>query len=275
MSAPKLFEFMDSFSSFDVTEYRQGKIIYSDPEKTVLHSSQWAEGQILELATRGPFNTFLNSNNRNFLEELLVALKVKSDPEGFLANPLLALYEEKPKSVNLTFSLAKEKDLILNKLEPFFAAAESATISDHMRIAFEELFMNAVYDAPQEAIKMGLEKSTKTSEIIAAYDQHKATITCIDAYGSLHIPKIIQRMRDIELSGTKNIINLGDKPGGAGIGCSLLHRYSTGITIAVKKGEATLVSCTFPLRTSYKQFCAIGKNLQFLNIPPTGGRNGK
>lgn len=265
---------MEDFPTIDLVEYSEQRPTFSDPEKTILHSPRWGDGKILELAATGPYRAFVNSQNLNFSDELLASMKIMANPEGFLKNPISALYQAKPTFLSIKFNKPEEKELILEKIEPYIQAAESSNISDHMRIVFEELFMNAIYDAPHEASKQGRPRSKKKCEVIIAHDNNKATLTMRDPYGSLYIPKLIQRMHDIEKYGTQNIINLG-RPGGAGIGCSLLYRYSMSITIVVKPNEQTLVTCAFPLRTSYKQFCSIGKNLLFLNIAPNGGHNGK
>ena len=277
MSIKKHLPIVEQFPSVHLVEYGTPQDLIVDPTHTILQSSQWPEGRILEIASEGTFQHFLNSQNRNYPSELHSALKILAQPEEFISNPFSALFETKPKSLHLRFSEPNDKAPMISKIDVFVKALGSTMITDHLRVLFEELFMNAVFDAPEEAKKMGLidPKTQKVSEMIIAFDNDKINISCRDPYGSLNTHKLIKRMSDIEKSGTADIINLGQRPGGAGIGCSLLHRYSSSIVVAVIPGQVTMVTCSIPLRTSLKNFLLTGKNLQIINLPITGGNNGK
>jgi hypothetical protein len=165
--------------------------------------------------------------------------------------------------------------MLLAQIEPFLETNGSRLVMDHAKVIFEELFMNAVYDAPAEAKKLGLDTKKKRCDFTVAYNKDKVIISCSDAYGSLDPLKMLTRMRDIYTHGTKNIINLGQNKGGAGIGCSLLHHYSSSMVIAVMRGVRTRVTCTIPLRTGQKNFHLLGKNLQIINLTPSGGNDGE
>jgi hypothetical protein len=267
---------LDRFSDIKVVNYQNlDKQHFEDKSKVILYSDNWPEGRILELAPQNEYSCFLNSGNNNFESELLCALKIQSAPERYLAHPLPFLFEGLPNTLLLPFSRKEDKEQLLHQVEPFLVSAESRLVLDHAKVIFEELFMNAVYDAPVEARKLGLPYKKKRCDFTFAFNKEKLIISCSDTYGSLDPTKLLARMRDIYIHGTKNIINLGQNKGGAGIGCSLLHHYSSSMIIGVQRGVRTRVTCTIPLKTSQKNFHYLGKNLQIINLTSSGGSNGE
>lgn len=275
MTNKKYAHLLSPYANIKLVEYHPPMDNNLEPAQTILYSPAWPEGAILELAAQGHFQTFLNSQNKNFEDALLTALKVQNDPGSFLRNPLWGLFQNAHTSLSLPFLKPEDKQTLLDQVDPFVKQIGSILVSENTRILFEELFMNAVFDAPTEAKNRGFSKTNHQCQMTLAFDEAKMTITCFDSYGSLPTNKLIKRMRDIEQKGTKEVINLGDLPGGAGIGCSLLHRYSSSLIIVVKKGEGSLVSCSIPLKTSLRGFGSLGKNLQVINIHPSGGQHGK
>ena len=241
----------------------------------LLYSDNWSDGEILEIAAHGDIHSFLNSNNKNFEGDLQTALKVHNNPRQLLENPLPLLFIEYPKVLILPFLKKEDKAQLLAQIEPFLQLTGSLIVYEHTRILFEELFMNAVFDAPSEFKRLGLKSRIKHCEFILAYDKENLVISCFDSYGSLNPINLVTRMRDIQNQGTKNIINLGQRKGGAGIGCSLLYRYSSTMSIVVDKGVGTRVTCSIPLKISQKNFYSLGKNLQYFNLSTQGGSSGK
>lgn len=266
---------LEQFSSIQLVDFNKNLLQRPDPSNTILFSDCWPEAKILELAAEGEYTTFLNSNNRNFESELFTALKVLHSPEAFLTHPLPALFPKAPNTLTVPFMKKEDKPGVIVQMEPFLLQTGSRIVQEHARILFEELFMNAVFDAPSEAKKLGLHSKKQPCEFIFAYDQEKLAISCFDGYGSLNPSKLATRMSDIYNYGTKNIINLGQRKGGAGIGCSLLHHYSSSMIIAVQRGVGTRVTCFIPLKISQKNFYNLGKNLQIINIEASGGNHGK
>ncbi len=271
----KLKALIDRFANIQLVDLNKSQNQVHDPTTTILFSDCWPDGKILEMAAEGNFTTFLNSNNRNFESELLTALKVMDDPKGFLTNPLPCLFNETPNTLTIPFTKKEDKPTIIAKMDSFLNQTGSRIVQEHARILFEELFMNAVFDAPAEAKKLGLNSKKQRCEFNFAFDGEKLAISCFDGYGSLNPLKIAERMRDIHNHGTKNIINLGQRKGGAGIGCSLLHHYSSSMIIAVERGVGTRVTCFIPLKISQKNFYNLGKNLQIINLDESGGKHGK
>jgi hypothetical protein len=271
----KIKALIEQFANIDLIELQHHKDTGIEPDKTILYCDNWPEGEILEMAAHGEFKTFLNKNPRNFEAELLTALKIQSNPHKFLRNPMPALFQETPNVLFLPFYRKEDKHSLVSILDPFMAQTNSRIVQEHGRIIFEELFMNAVFDAPAEAKKLGYSSKKKQCEFTFAYDQDKMVISCFDPYGSLIPQKMVTRMRDIHNHGTKDIINLGQRKGGAGIGCSLLYQYSSTIVIVVEPAVGTRVTCSIPVKISQKNFYTLGKNLQIFNLTPSGGHHDK
>lgn len=266
---------LQQYAHIRLVEYSERNATGVVPKHVILYSNAWPEGQILELAAEGEFQSFINSNNRNFDSEIFTALKVHDNPEAFLNNPLAALFKNAPTTLLLPFQRKEDKPELTRQIEPFLQKTGSRIVQEHSRILFEELFMNAVFDAPAEAKRQGLIPRKKQCEFLLAYDSEKLIISCLDTFGALSPLSLVTRMRDIFNHGTKDIINLGQRKGGAGIGCSLLYHYSSSMIIAVALGYATRVTCTIPLRISQKGFHSLGKNLQIINLKISGGKYGE
>lgn len=266
---------LEQYAHLQLLEYTKINQISHEPENTILFSESWPDGKILEMAAEGNYSCFLNSQNRNFESELLVAMRVQSNPRDYFRNPLTPMFKTMPTALILPFAKKEDKIQIVHKIDALLHETGSRLVQEHARIIFEELFMNAVFDAPAEAKKLGLPTGRPRNEIVIAYDSEKLIISCLDSYGSLDPIKLLIRMRDIYNNGTKNIINLGQRKGGAGIGCSLLHHYSSSMIIGVNPGVFTRVTCSIPLKVSQKNFYNLGKNLQIINLTNSGGSNGK
>lgn len=274
MSAQKAASGEEDFSEINLIEYDAQIESAVSLGSTILYSARWPQGKILDLAVEGCYQTFLNSQNSSFEEDLLSAMKIQKDPEGFLKNPLESLFKQPTSSLVLNFNKKEDKQALFSKIDAFLGTSCSQFARDNITALFEELFMNSIYDAPAEAAKSGVSIQSPSCQMFIGIDDSKVTITCVDGYGSLTSKKMIKRISDIEKNGTKDIINLGQRAGGAGIGCSLMYNNSSSIVIVVKSGLATSVSCTVPLKMSQRKFLSLGKNLQIINISPHGGNNG-
>lgn len=237
-----------------------------DTERTILSQEQWTDAELLTLAAEGEFHSFINTNHPHFHEDLEAMLKVQSDPKAYLTNPIPALFAKTPNTLFLLFNKKEDKPHLIHFLDQFLKQTKSKAIETNARLLFEELFMNAIYDAPMEAKKLNMAKKSQHNELYVAFDTNKFMISCFDPYGSLNVEKLLNRMRDIVAYGTKDMINMNQQKGGAGIGCSLLFRYSSGLIITVEPGMGTRVTCLLPLRMSQKQFSILGKNLQAFTI---------
>lgn len=252
----------------------QSSLKVNDQHKThptIIHSNAWAQNQMLELAASGCHHCFLNTESPLVESELQSSLKIESNPLEFLENPLPFWFPNKAETLNLPFKKKADKIEMMRQLEPFLEKTESRLVQEHVRIIFQELFMNAVFDAPREGKKQGITASKKGCEMLLAYDHEKFVITCIDYYGALDPLSMVRRIRNLLQNESTKVVNFDRKQGGAGIGSSLLFRYSSTLSIVVDEEQCTRVSCTIPLKMSQKKFNLLEKNLHYIKIKTMGG----
>lgn len=236
----------------------------------IVHSNHWAQNQMLELAASGLHHCFLNTLSPLVESELYSSLKIESNPLDFLSNPLPFWFRNKPETLVLSFKKKTDKLEMMRQMEPFIERTGSRLVQEHVRILFQELFMNAIFDAPRAGKTKGISASKKGCEIILAYDHEKFVISCTDHYGALDPLLMVKRIKDLLLAESTKVVNFDRKIGGAGIGSSLLFRYSSTLSIVVAEEKCTRVSCTVPLKMSQKKFNLLEKNLHYIKISMGG-----
>jgi len=242
------------------------------PQPIIVHSSNWELKQMLSLAATGRFQCYMNTASLLAESELLSSLNIQTNPIAFIKNPLPFWFQENARTLILPFQKKSDKLELLKQFEPFVELTGSRLVQENSQILFQELFMNATLDAPREAKKLGINPNKKGGQFIFAYDHEKFIISCLDPLGALDPLSMVQRIHHILSKDNTSIINFDSKRGGAGIGCSLLFRYSSTLSIVVEEGQGTRVSCTIPLKIGQKKFDLLEKNLQFIKIPSEGGQ---
>lgn len=247
----------------------------ANPQSSVFYSNHWSEEESLKFIISGKGQCLLQKNAFNYKTELYTALSIQNNPLHFLKNPLESLFQGEFKALNLTFNNKSTKDNLLKSAESFLTEINSLFVHENSRIIIEELSMNAIIDAPKEALKKGYDSLPKNSELILAFDQDKLVISCLDHYGALNPLHFIEKIYNINSQGVSNNLNLNPSKGGAGIGCFLLYRYSGTLCIVVDPGKATRVTTTIPLKISQRKFELLEKNLQVIAIDSMEAENGK
>jgi len=238
---------------------------------TFIYSDAWKENEVLGLASTGQYPCLLNSNSPFFESHLRSSLLIQTNPSEFLTNPLPFLFQNEPLSLTLSFQKKSDKLEMMKQFEAFVSLTKSQLALDNVRILFQELFMNALYDAPNEAKKLGFAADKKSRQMLFAFDSDKLIISCFDPYGSLDPLSLIKRIEKIIHSNTTQMINFDPNKGGAGIGCSLLYRYSSHLSLVVEEGKRTRVTCTIPLKMSQRKFELLEKNIQYIKMTKSGG----
>lgn len=127
--------------------------------------------------------------------------------------------------------------------------------------------MNAVFDAPREAVKFGGSDKQQMAEIFLAHSSKSLQISCSDLFGSLDVSKFLRRMNEIYEKGVGNAINLSVERGaGAGIGCVILFENCTSLILGVRHGKITKVTCVIPLGMRSRQREQMKKSLHWFEI---------
>lgn len=165
----------------------------------------------------------------------------------------------------LPFLGAKEKSILRDKVASCVDHFQSENLTASVFAVFEELYMNAVIDAPREASKLGSPTISKANEFFIASSADTLQISCSDFYGALNIEKLLLRMHQVLCQGVGESINF-KSTGGAGIGCVLLWEQSISLIIGVKAGVQTKVTCILPVGVSNRAREKMKKSLHWFQV---------
>jgi hypothetical protein len=138
------------------------------------------------------------------------------------------------------------KDRHTERMTEFFAPLELPEfLQIAMDVALDELFTNAVYNAPIDATgtrpnaaaSRTLQVTSERPFVIRfGVDDDFVAVAVRDLYGSLPLPRIIERLRRCYSVGGATIEN---KEGGAGLGVFMLLQSATRLVINLKVGQFT------------------------------------
>ncbi|MBY0469648.1 hypothetical protein K2X30_00665, partial [bacterium] len=156
-----------------------------------------------------------------------------------------------------------QKQFVLEKVHDFLVRE---TIFQERMIntivtAVDELLMNAVYDAPEERLKVSFPRETSFSltrensvELMIRKEGDWVSFTVIDHHGSVDRGKLMCRLFKNRYFDTGTLdFDKGDE-GGAGIGLAQTLRKGGSLTFFCKKGVRTEVTVAFRMVHSYREF---------------------
>jgi hypothetical protein len=142
----------------------------------------------------------------------------------------------------------------------------------------EELFTNALYDAPVDAsgrflhagtsrrVPVGIEGEPVQVELRT--DGRRVGISVRDPFGSLTAAQVLAYLTKCLRAGTDQV---DDKPGGAGLGLYYVFESLSHLAINLKPGRITEVLGLIDVRGTYKDFAARGKSFNvFVDEDPAG-----
>lgn len=144
-----------------------------------------------------------------------------------------------------------DKRLLMGRLRAFAERHEaSAHVLEGLSLALDELFSNAVYDAPVDRAGAPLQahlsrrqrvESDRPVEVLFICDGDELSVTVRDRYGSLPRRRLVERLRACcQPSGAQ----IEPKQGGAGLGLFFVLENASRLTLLVRKGESTEVTVT-------------------------------
>lgn len=168
----------------------------------------------------------------------------------------------------LDFTGPQDKDRLRSELTNFLSATKTQNVVESAEAIFEELYMNAVIDAPREAAKKNQSNNSyaqglKATFHLALSDSH-LVLCSEDPFGSLDPHKFINRMNEVYKKGAGESINF--REGGAGLGCVIMFEHCKSMHLGVIRGKRTVVSCVVPLGMSYRQRSQVKKSLHLISI---------
>ncbi len=202
-----------------------------------------------------------------------------NDPVNGILNPTKDLKKQQQiQGLDWSFSKASDKEHVLSELEQYLGSvSKSATLLTEVRLIADELFTNAVYNAPFVNIKTGANQEKdrrdqtvqmtdgKMGSLFVANDSERIVIGCKDLYGALNVRSLIRRIRTCLTDGLGQSMNMEGK-GGAGIGSYMVFDSSSSYYAGVVSGESTIVCCALPIKMSGKKRSQVPKNLSYFHI---------
>jgi hypothetical protein len=225
---------------------------------------------VIDLNVDCGVNHIVQSDSFDFARELDVARAMTQNPQDFFNDPIRMLF---PSSDHVTMELFKhrvgsdqnKKDVLL-QVETFLGTLKGTrSVRDEAMIVADELYTNGAkntgnfYDVNAPDVRPGW------VEFIAAADDKRIVLGCIDSYGALEISNITKRIQKCLQDGVSASINQNQNAG-AGIGSYMVFSSSYSMYIGVKEGQKTIVLCAFPLGVRHKEMMNFTKNLHTLSV---------
>lgn len=209
--------------------------------------------KIIENILHHRLKHLVQKNENYFYEELATTAKFLISPASFFESISNVVLGEARKTKVEKFFGGKDKSHAKSSLLEFAEAVSGRGVGESVEAIFEELFMNAVLDAPAQAQKLGFTlppERERASQMEISYNESLLLLSCKDPYGSMNIDKFVSRMQEVYRYGAGNVINYAE--GGAGLGCVLMFENCLSLYLGVEKARQTMVACTIPLGLSNK-----------------------
>lgn len=236
------------------------------PPNSIVVSDNLEPRQVVEAFSNG-VKSHLVQYNRNFFEhDIETTAALIESPELYFGNPGPVVLNQSCKFKSFDFSSKNDKIDLLKNVEIFLAENVTESVQDAAFRIIEELYMNAILDAPVEATKNELAQtsaSKKSAQLTLCLSDHYLSITCKDPYGSLVPVNLLNRLNKVYKEGAGNAMQM--KSGqGAGIGCVLMFEQCSALYFGVKKGIATVVSAVISHKLSNKQRAEFKKSFHII-----------
>lgn len=227
----------------------------------------------------------VQKSNVFFNYEVSAAANMLADPHFFLDSPISCLFSTldpapgHEKVVDLfeyQFNWSHQKsDLLLNFGNYFRKFCDGAAILLDASLIIDELFTNAMYNAPDnnyENTRAGATRDEhefemrdqKFGKIFAGHHDSRLVIACEDPFGTLNVKKFLERIQACLVLGAETMMCFG--AGGAGIGSYMLFTTSVSLYIGVNRNHKTVICCVLPLGVGNHKRNLMPKNIHYLEL---------
>jgi len=247
--------------SLELIHHSQLPISAHDP-KRACWAAHLDPRDSLQVLLQGAAPTILQSDGDDFREDVKGWVSLRENPGAYFQDPLRSLMPGGADYTALKIAGPHQKENLRQEIITFASARGNAPCVESVVANFEELFMNAMLDAPREARNPS--PSTGSIFFLAA-DERRLGIACQDPHGSLNILKLLNRMSEVYEQGAGAVINLRG-PGGAGLGCTIMMENSALICFGVRPDQSTVVSCLVHRHLSYRRRAEIKKSLHLVTL---------
>jgi hypothetical protein len=221
--------------------------------------------QVVDVITKKDVNHVVQKNQGRFEGSLISTGRLVSALGDYFLSEYCFFIDPLQDSLKIDFRGPSDKLKIKQNLFSFAEKTKSLSVQSSADAVVEELYMNAVFDAPREAARRGQPVVDQACEIFLARNAHWFQISCTDPYGSLEVRRFLARMSEVYSRGAGEAINL-TKTGGAGLGCVILFEHSSCLILGVDPGVRTKVTCLIPLGISNRNRSQMRKSLHWFEL---------
>ncbi len=204
---------------------------------------------LISLAVSCQARSFVQYGTPRFEKSVAFGAQMLTNPSAILDDPVSACIGRSSFLYREEFWESSEKRNLLGELKHILTGAHGTrSMADVICLAGDELFTNAVFNAPVEDQGQKLSRtrkvvSPKPATLLVAANPEEIFVACIDQFGSLNPAKVFARFKECFDLGTLKAINQGE--GGAGTGLKMIFEMAPVMFIVVEEGRRTLVGCKF------------------------------
>ncbi len=172
-------------------------------------------------------------------------------------------FNSNAKIQNLKLTKSSQKTAVIESLKiNLYEAGFKMRVAAVIASAFDELVINAFFDAPVDEMGRYIYLKTPRNTLIEMDEQHPVDIeiafdgdtigiSVLDRYGSLNKRKM---HGDISKSYTEAEYEMKHHVAGAGLGLAQVYRNGGGLIFECEQGAATCVTLFYKKTDSFKQF---------------------
>lgn len=230
--------------------------------RTIGVAQRLTPSKILDAGFRG-LRHVVQASDPRFAEEIRISTSMILQPAQFLESPgevILGKTGFKKQSYSFTSSTQKES-VITSVLNDLKAVDQGALVRDAANLIVDELFTNAIFNAPldRDGFPLNAHRDRSESvtlqeglaaEIFVASDEDWLLVGCTDPFGSFVHQRVIQRIHDCYQRGVGAAMR--SSGGGAGIGCRMMFDLSASMYVGVAPGKQTTIVFRLPLRHGHR-----------------------
>lgn len=251
---------VDAFS-FDKEELTQDL----DLSDRVAVGDHIQTGTFLQSFVENKLSNIVQTSNDDLPYELFIASIILKKPRLFLNNPLTILNSQDSSATAMrvwqeNFNCTEHKERVLESIHKFIGRNKSMNrLSDNILIVIDELFSNALFNAPVDAdgyrIFKNMDRSekvrypgNKNAKIFAVHTANDLFIGAVDPWGSVERDGICKSLHHAYSEGT-----VTEEGKGAGFGLRMMLDRSRSLYFLSEMGKRSLICCHMRLNISLKK----------------------
>jgi hypothetical protein len=248
-------------------------------------TTQLAPAKVLHVATTQSLFHLVQRQGFAVDQELLAAHKMIAAPDQFMTLPASTILTpdridaEVERGLCLAdipfHSSLQKKDVMARVQAAVLTKSSSSTLMEDVLAVTDELFTNAIYNAPYVDFASGKNPGVsrldavevrhapgKESRLILAADDQRLMVGCADPFGSLNLLRYLHRIKETYVRGPAATMNFG--PGGAGLGSYIIFNAGSSLYFGVWPGVSTVLFCVMPFKLSYRKRVELPKHLHWV-----------